>query len=193
MRSSEHIVATDYRQFLVHSGNSPVITPETTGDQGDGLAVVSDGGLRVITGTQYGSVLVRIEIYDDEPELPSADWTEVSDVSFRLRAGPLELGTLDGEPVPDSPDLAFAGPGWYRIRIASQGRDQGAKNPVAEEVNPHERYLIAVWASPGSPAESLRRFDRFGRSFRGGNRSATEDRFMDSQAVTGSQVRPSAS
>ncbi|SNQ51143.1 hypothetical protein FRACA_610024 [Frankia canadensis] len=40
-----------------------------------------------------------------------------------LARGGLRFGSLMNGPDPASPNLAFDGPGWYRIRIAAQGRD----------------------------------------------------------------------
>lgn len=100
MRRSEFTVTADHHQFLVYSGNSPVITAASAGDTGDGLVAVSDGGLRIVTGTNYGPLAVRVELHNNEPPPPTAEWTEVSEVSFRVRVGPVEVGTLMGGPLP---------------------------------------------------------------------------------------------
>lgn len=161
MRPSEHTVLADHHQFVLYSGNSPAITEDSANEFGDGLVAANDGGLRILTGTNYGPVAVQVELHDEEPVLPSVEWTEVSEVSFRVRTGPVEIGTLMDGPISESPDLAFSGPGWYRIRVAAQGRDQGQVGEAGE------RFLLATWLAPKAPASPIRKSDQTGKSFRG--------------------------
>ncbi|WP_131799374.1 hypothetical protein [Parafrankia sp. CH37] len=161
MRSSEHVVIADHHQVVVYSGNSPAVTEDSISEFGDGLVAANDGGLRIFTGTTYGPVTVQVELHDEEPALPSTEWTEVSEISFGVRTGPVEIGTLMGGPIPESPDLAFSGPGWYRIRVAAQGRDRGQAGEVGE------RYLLATWLAPEAAANPVRKSDQIGKSFRG--------------------------
>ncbi|WP_035952557.1 hypothetical protein [Parafrankia sp. EUN1f] len=167
MRVQETTVLADYHQFIVFSRNGAGDEGHVPEGCGDGLVVVNKAILKVLTGTSYGEVGVRLELHNGEPELPAPGWTEVSDTSFHLRKGPLEIGTLMGGPEPDSLDLAFAGPGWYRIRVAASGRDDGPRGGPVPPGGPHERFVIAVWAGPRAPAVTHRGSDRTGRAFRG--------------------------
>lgn len=169
VRAWETTVLSDHHQFLLYGGEEVTdgdgLIPDGTGD---GLVVPGRIGLKILTGTTYGQVGLRVEIRNREPELPAADWTEVSDLSFHLRTGPLLVGTLMDGPEVDCPDLAANGRGWYRLRIAARGRDDGPRwGPPPGPESPREHYLIAVWAAPRAPSAVHRRSDQTGRSFRG--------------------------
>lgn len=149
---------------------------------GDGLVVAGGVALKILTGTTYGPVAVRAELHNREPDLPAAEWTEVSEVSFRVRTGPLRIGTLLDGPALDSPDLAVSGPGSYRIRVAAQARDRRLSGADAEPDDQGERYLIALWEAPKAPPVTLRSSDLTGRSFRGELPVAKLDDAIESSA-----------
>ncbi len=71
-----------------------------------------------------------------------------------------------GGPVPDGPDLAFAGPGWYRMRIAARGRAEASGGSGSPTGPLFEHCVIAVWQAPRVPALSSRGSARTGRAFR---------------------------
>ncbi|CAI7975134.1 conserved hypothetical protein [Frankia sp. Hr75.2] len=182
MRRSEFAVTADHHQFLIYSQNDlegDEVIPEGVGD---GLVVAGKVALKIFTGTTYGPVSVQVELHNREPGLPAAEWTEVSEVSFRLHQGPLEVGTLMGGMIPDSPDLAVEGPGSYRIRVAAQARDKARNGADAESGDQRERYLIAIWEAPEAPPETLRKSDLTGRSFRGEIPVAKLDEAIDRSA-----------
>ncbi|MCK9930314.1 hypothetical protein MXD62_24645 [Frankia sp. Mgl5] len=69
----------------------------------------------------------------------------------------MEVGTLMGVPLLDGPDLAFAGPGWYRIRIAARGRDEASGGSESLTGPFFEHDAIAVRRAPRAPAISRER------------------------------------
>ena len=131
LRTVDDRILTDYHQFLIIEDAVPDVDEEPSVD-GNGLVTVRPSGLSVITGRQYGKVRVHIELHDDEPVLDLAGWDEVVEVSVSSVRGQLQLCELLGSPLDAFPNLAFRGPGSYRLRLSARGRDEPA----------HEQHAI---------------------------------------------------
>jgi hypothetical protein len=120
-------------------------------DMTNGLVAVTEDGGAIHTGIGRGHVQVDAEAFDSEPKLDTDGWDEVVDVSFVSTEGVAVLGSL--EQATDF-NIAFNGPGTYRIRVHARGRDD---NPDARKRRTRPRkgslteaYLIHVWPAPAA-------------------------------------------
>lgn len=118
----------------------------------------------VLTGTAAGLVRLTIEPLGSEPELRSADWDEVVEVSLWFE----ELGavTTEGfEGLENAPPLA-ATPGDYRIRVHARGRDRGHERGSVWD-SPVEEHLVQAWPAPLAAEVCHKLTDAYGAYFRG--------------------------
>ncbi|MFH9672210.1 DUF6924 domain-containing protein [Streptomyces sp. NPDC017405] len=108
----------------------------------------------ILTGVERGYVRVTVEIHAEEPALDTEGWDDVLDISTDLTRGQAFIASYD---VAFSTNLAFDGPGTYRIRAHAQGRAcvKGAalpRKPRPSSTNPSpETYLVQVWKAPLGP------------------------------------------
>jgi hypothetical protein len=96
------------------------------------------GALWLITGTNYGTVSMRVEAYDEAPPVDDG-WEEIVEVPFHLTAAEVSLLEWGGSaaypldlPAPD-----------YRVRYSASGMD-----PAREHNNAVDRYLLQFWPAP---------------------------------------------
>lgn len=127
--------------------------------------VSAHGSLAIVrTGTPFGYVRLTIEPLGSEPELRTADWDEVVDVSLWFE----ELGavTTEGcEGLENAPPLA-ATPGDYRIRVHARGRDRGHERGTVLD-SPVEEHLVQAWPAPPAAEVCHKLTDAYGAYFRG--------------------------
>jgi SAM-dependent methyltransferase len=158
-------VPVDYHQFLIVVNGWPDPDEESL-VAANGLVEVRSGGLTVLSGAQYGDIGLRVEGHPAEPDLDLDDWDEVVDVSVDV-SGELLIHELMGGPV--VPDIAFDGPGTYRLRCCARGRELGQPHayddPPAE--SPWERHAVLLWPAPAAPARVHKLTDRVGAGFSG--------------------------
>jgi hypothetical protein len=111
-------------------------------------------GAMIYTGIDRGSVNVRVEVYDSVPDIDDPEqWDDIVEATVyapygELRVHRLEYGSTDN--TPDLPLLSAHGPGSYRLRAYTRGRDR-YRDAVQE--NSGEQYRLQVW--PAEPQESL--------------------------------------
>ncbi|MET9847928.1 hypothetical protein [Streptomyces ossamyceticus] len=149
-------------QLFVAEGTFGVLDggdiPVDTADWSNGLAAPMSHGAIILTGIRTGDVQVTAEARDTPPQTTDhAPWDEVVDVSVLCQSGQLLVESLDLGPAEDLPDLATAGPGWYRIRVHAHGRNT---NPDGTDSDPIERYLLTVWPSAPEAAAVLKSSQR---------------------------------
>jgi hypothetical protein len=106
----------------------------------------------VCTGSDVGYLPVRGESLSQAPPDVEPGWDCVAEISLFIRSGDLRVLNWDTSGTGDEPNLALAGPGWYRLRGHVRGRDadwhgRGDVSRAAEE----EHHLL-VW--PEAFAES---------------------------------------
>lgn len=80
---------------------------------------------------------------------------DVFEISLLAPAGELRLqAPFDA---PTGPNLAGAGPGWYRVHLAATrpSRQQLVRERMGE--GPHERHRLIAWPAPPAPPRVLRR------------------------------------
>ncbi|MFB9926248.1 hypothetical protein ACFORO_11725 [Amycolatopsis halotolerans] len=69
---------------------------------------------------------------------------------------------MDGPPR-ELDELAYVGPGTYRVRVHACGRDIA---PHSRADTPNEHYLISVWPAPETPPTVHKQTDRYGHEVR---------------------------
>ncbi|GAA3031438.1 DUF6924 domain-containing protein [Streptomyces glomeratus] len=110
----------------------------------------------ILTGFERGWCHVTVQICPEPPALDAADWDDVLDVSADFARGQAFIGSYDKAL---TTNLAFDGPGTYRLRVHARGR-AGAKDaalprrPRPSRTNPApETYLVQVWKAAARPEE----------------------------------------
>jgi uncharacterized protein YndB with AHSA1/START domain len=158
----------DYYQFLI-VGPGGIDFDEPPSVTGNGLVDVRGDGLVVHCGTHYGQVRVHIEFHDREPPPRLDQWDEVVDVSIPSSHGELRCCELMDGINPELPNLAFRGPGDYRIRLCARGRDQAHEHQydMVKPDPPLEEHAILVWPAALAPARVHQHIDGIGGGFRG--------------------------
>jgi hypothetical protein len=127
---------------------------------GNTVAVGSPEHLAAHSGTHTGVIRLTVEQLDHAPPAPGAEWECAVEVSLYSTSGELWLEQWGGDAVRDVGNLALAGPGWYRVRVQTIGRDRGyAKDTTFAWV---EEHYLAIWPAPPEPDLVHRVTDRFG-------------------------------
>ena len=157
-------VRTEDHSFIVGDGDD---MPIATADFSTGLAGAMHNCAMICTGIDRGPVTVTAEALDAAPGLDSVDqWDDVAEISLTAPVGRLavhQLLYLPGEAPPDLPILSPGGPGTYRLRIHTRGRDAHYDQVVD---TPSEEYHLIAWpATPTGPL-IIRATDRCGYGMR---------------------------
>ncbi|MFF3849359.1 hypothetical protein [Streptomyces sp. NPDC002328] len=139
--------------------------PDEIGRIFDGNSLVGTGlgYLVVLSGTHTGHLRLRIEQHDSEPPADFALWESVAEVSYHSAKGHLALQTFDHF-VREAGTMVHEGPGWYRIRVHTRGRDagQGLSGLVEYPDDPVEDHLISVWRARPKKETVYKITDGFG-------------------------------
>ena len=115
----------------------------------------------IATGTKWGPIRLTVETHDSPPSL-AGEWTDIVEVTFAVVSGEVLVADWNGQPVYE---LALA-PGPVRLRVHTQGRDEGAAvDWEFDDPNPVEEHLLVFFPGEG-PTVVHRSEDRFGRGFR---------------------------
>jgi hypothetical protein len=138
-----------------------------TADWSTGLIVELASGALIHTGIDRGYVRVTTDVRPTAPEqIDPGPWDDIVEATVHashgeLRIHRLEYGAFD-EP-PPLPLLSPNGPGSYRLRAHTRGRDLHYDEV---QYDPGEDYLLTIW--PAEPASHLiiRATDRCGYSLR---------------------------
>ncbi|TYB60246.1 hypothetical protein FXF51_32150 [Nonomuraea sp. PA05] len=133
----------------------------------NGLIAVGDeepDGAMIVTGLGMGQVEVTVQLADEEPPLDLDSWEEIVDLSIESTLGSLYVVGLLGDLPRKLPNLAWKGPGFYRLRVHAKGRDSYVDGTG---LNLEERYSIISW--PADPAPDLihKATDAYGAGVRG--------------------------
>jgi hypothetical protein len=122
-----------------------------------GLVQLLPGQVIVTAVADLRMVRAEVLVCSQEPAPLPDEWQDAAEVSIETHDGVIRVCPLESRPV--GPNLAGAGPGWYRLRLAAAGRDP------ANDERPNERHLIEVWpAAPSEPAR-LRLTSQFAAAF----------------------------
>jgi len=119
---------------------------------GNGVAAGCPDHLTVLCGTRHGVIRLGVGLRADAPAPPGPEWESAVEVSVHS-SGELALYGPGGLAVPAAGNLAHAGPGWYRIRVQTRGRDRGRELLPSEPLRAVEEHLLLVW--PGEPAADV--------------------------------------
>lgn len=115
-------------------------------DFGSLVSTVPDRAL-ITTGIHTGNVTITLHPAATDPGQDKAQWDEISEVTFKSTTGEAYLDTTNG-PADQDENLAHAGPGKYRLRVHSRGRDLDPDG-VEGDGEPGEEYLIQMWPERG--------------------------------------------
>ncbi|MBF9069374.1 hypothetical protein [Streptacidiphilus fuscans] len=127
---------------------------------GNTLAVGSPERLTALSGTHSGVIRLTVEGLEGAPPAPGPEWESAVEVSLYSSSGELWLEPWGGRAVREAGNLAHAGPGWYRVRVQSIGRDRGhAEDTVFTWV---EEHYLAIWPAPPEPDLVHRVTDEYG-------------------------------
>lgn len=162
-------VHVSHHQFcLLDAGLSDTDFGEEGADYSNGLIVVMSRGAKIHTGIYAGNVRVQARPLPGPPEqLDPGPWEEIVEAGVYSATGRLAVEILFPDTCPDTylqlPELAEAGPGWYRLRAHARGRDAA---PDAVREDPVEDYLLLCWPAEQTPTRMIRTTDRCGRQLR---------------------------
>ncbi|MEV0374328.1 hypothetical protein AB0I10_31790 [Streptomyces sp. NPDC050636] len=145
-------VRTVRERFSVNEGQYLIIGDVDKGPDDDhapnGIIRAAEDGAVIYTGLTLGDIWLRLELWDAQPPLDTNGWDDVGEVTYTATM-PARPCAVDGDSPDVFPDLAFAGPGTYRIRISTLGRDAGHQADVIEaHEDPVEEHRIQVWPAP---------------------------------------------
>jgi hypothetical protein len=153
-------------QYMIGDSVCDLVPPAPGGSSG--LVGLRPGLAVVIAGTQFGNVAVSVEVTDAAPDLDTAGWDEVVEVSLTTSANGTGLGIISGGQGPGKlSGLTPAGPGSHRLRLHARGRDNGASRDVVTG-KPVEEHLIQIWPGPAAPQAVHKTTDEYGRLMRAG-------------------------
>jgi hypothetical protein len=159
MATTPDSLRVDYGHYLItECGESPHVDVISAAFRGNTLVAADEDGMYVLCGTHYGEVEVVVALAEEEPaELP-AGFGAVVDLSFRSGSGRMFVLTWEGMSHPRQENLAHAGPGWYRIRIAARDRERYGQ-PAPPQPEP-ERHQVTIWPTTGPAEDRVHRMDR---------------------------------
>ncbi|WIN00048.1 hypothetical protein ACTOB_003725 [Actinoplanes oblitus] len=117
------------------------------------------GGVLLHTGIHSGHVRVNAVSYSSvPPEINrSLDWETIAEVTTRIVFGRLRVRSYDEDPGLSA--LSVAGPGLYRIRAYSIGRDVEVDGVNSTT----ESYRVEVWPTAEEDSIVYRTNDDYGR------------------------------
>ncbi|MFE7834929.1 hypothetical protein ACFU53_02300 [Streptomyces sp. NPDC057474] len=135
--------------------------------EGNSLVGAGRGYLVILSGTHTGYLRLNIELHDNEPHTDFAQWESAVEVSYHSAKGYLFLQVPGGETLREAGNLAHEGPGWYRIRVHTRGRDEGQNlSGVADYPDdPVEDHLISIWRARPKKETIHKIEDQFGRRY----------------------------
>ncbi|MGK5545796.1 hypothetical protein ACSNOH_13845 [Streptomyces sp. URMC 127] len=148
-----------------------------------GLFAAGTDGALVITGTDHGEISIGVELWSGAPPVDDTAWEDIAEDSYTA-TGAAQVHNVEGRPA-GLPDLAWSGPGTYRMRVSVRGRDLGADDDGggyddggyddggaydggadARRTGPVEEHLIQVWPAPVAPPQALKLTDELGETWR---------------------------
>jgi hypothetical protein len=131
----------------------------------NGLIGVAGPGVAIVyTGISSGLVAVSVEARTTAPAtIDIAGWDEVVEVSMTAPLGRIRVAALMADPPDRLADLTAAGPGPYRVRVHTNGRDI-AMDGVARE--PVEHHHLVAWPAVEAPEQVYRQTDSYGADLR---------------------------
>ncbi|MEV0584500.1 hypothetical protein [Nonomuraea sp. NPDC050310] len=155
---SHDTVWVSYHQLILRGLEDP--PPDHPDSFPNGLVAAAEtDGATILTGISMGPVEVTAELVNEAPPPAVDEWEEVVELSVESTHGSLHVFGLDGD-LTDLSNLAWLGPGRYRLRVHARGRDT---DPDGTARTPFESYLIISWPADHSPEVVYKRTDRYGQ------------------------------
>jgi len=161
--ATSNLRVSDHLYGVVDQGRIDI----DSADWSNGLAILLRAGALIYTGIERGAITVTAETHRAAPILTDpAAWDDIVEVSVHAPIGRLAVQQLEyraNEDQPPLPLLSPDGPGYYRIRAHTRGRDQHF-----DQVQPDsgEQYLLQVWPHEPQPTLIIRATDHCGYGLR---------------------------
>ncbi|GAA1902985.1 hypothetical protein [Streptantibioticus ferralitis] len=151
------------RQYLIVGNPDHVPIPERVPT---GVILTATDGALLLPGLNTGDIWMKAETWAEAPPLELDGWDDVVEASYNATQE-ARLCAVDGGPAERFPNLAWNGPGTYRLRVSTRGRDAGSyADAIDEDEEPVEEHRIQSWPAPPSPAVVHKATDAVGRYWR---------------------------
>ena len=149
--ASDEVTMTATRHFLhVTDEGAPGVPSLTPGS----LATVATGSIALACAGGDLGTLVRLEHHDEPPSDPTTPWQLAAQSSWKLTAGHLGVGNLEGL-LQRTRGLGLS-PGVWQVRVLVTGQpeaaaledevlDRLARDEDFDTPNGPERWLVQVW------------------------------------------------
>jgi hypothetical protein len=170
MANPASIYVQDHGFFVT---DRDIDTPFETMDHGTGLAGVMESAALLHAGIDRGYVTVSAQPMDHRPELDTdeqwaglAAWDDIAEFSLYAPHGALTVEQLEYGPFdarPKLPLLSPHGPGHYRLRIHTSGRDHHYDQVIDQS---GERFHIIAWPAPPAATLVIKAVSRCGYGLR---------------------------
>jgi hypothetical protein len=148
----EGIVNPGYFQFYLSTRSGTHAADQVSGAGYEThLEASAPGFIYVGTLKKYSATPIRVEVHDQEPDAPSAEWQHVVDVSI---TGDGVINVLSWPA-----DIALSVPtpaGPLRVRAKWAGLEEGLGEGLREDGSSDERIELQIWPSTHAPGEVLR-------------------------------------
>jgi hypothetical protein len=163
MRASAAVPVSDHAYGLFDESDASM--PVDTADFSNGLIVTMSVGATIHTGIDRGAVTVTVELLTAAPEtIDAGPWDDIVEANIDVRRGELRVRPIEPHVhLPALPALNIQGPGSYRLRAHTHGRDLEHDQVSAEAT---ERYLLTIWPAQRQPDLIIRATDRCGYGLR---------------------------
>ncbi|MEU5201160.1 hypothetical protein AB0G86_45190 [Streptomyces scabiei] len=161
---TDHLNVEYSQYYLCEWGSLPDPEEIPRIPRGNTLAGAGSGYLTIMSGTHSGYITLAIECRDNEPPQDFKAWESVVDVSHHSEKGIMFPLLWAGDTLREAGNLARKGPGWYRIRIHTRGRDEGRQLSAVPELPdyPVEEHLITIWPAPPKNEKVHKIEDQYG-------------------------------
>ena len=155
-------VNVSYHQLLLVDGKIDASHPTRIPN---GLVASWPDATVIRTGIHTGAISVVLQLHSSPPAIDlQHDWDEIADISMESTTGSLGMTRLMSDPPQDLGNLAWQGPGHYRLRVYTRGRDTNIDGVANGE--PVEDYLLQIWSAPPSADIIHKQSDSYGAGLR---------------------------
>ncbi|MFB7620570.1 hypothetical protein [Kitasatospora sp. NPDC056181] len=164
MTAHDAEIRVDHSQYWIGTAGSELDPGMYEGFNGV-VSTRGDSFAIIMTGTEFGPVQLRYEPHGQAPPLTLDEWDDVVEVSMRLDTDTRIHGPIPDDRVAGLPPVSHQGPGPYRIRVHTRGRD--AARALGDIFGPPaEHHLIQTWPAPQAPETCHKLTDQYGRCYR---------------------------
>ena len=145
-------VEPDYFQFYLSTATGEHASDKVTSAGYEAhLEAASQGFIYVGTLKKFKTTQVRLEVHDEEPENPTAQWQHVAEVSF-LGDGELHVLNWSG----DSSFSTATPVRPLRLRASWTGLETNLSEGLRQDGTSAEQLLLQIWPAPAEERRVIR-------------------------------------